>query len=109
MAKAEEVLAVLGGTTFRVKRAFSERWIDVHVNQGKRSGAYSGGSYDTNAFMLLNWQDTLDNLFTLVHETGHSMHCSYTRETQPMSMGTIPSSLPKSPLQPMKIYRPNVC
>ena len=55
----------------RVKRAFSERWIDVHVNQGKRSGAYSGGSYDTNAFMLLNWQDTLDNLFTLVHETGH--------------------------------------
>ena len=64
-----------------------------------------GGSYDTNAFMLLNWQDTLDNLFTLVHETGHSMHSrSYTRETSLMSMGTIPSSLPKSPLQPMKIY-----
>ena len=53
----------------RVHRAFTERWIDVHVNKGKRSGAYSGGAYDTNAFMLLNWQDTLDNLFTLVHRT----------------------------------------
>ena len=71
----------------RVKRAFSERWIDVYENQGKRSGAYSGGSYDTNAFMLLNWQDNLDNLFTLVHETGHSMHSSYTRETQPYVYG----------------------
>ncbi|MEI3023923.1 MAG: M3 family oligoendopeptidase [Streptococcus sp.] len=88
LAKAEEVLAVLGEDYLsRVKRAFSERWIDVHVNQGKRSGAYSGGSYDTNAFMLLNWQDTLDNLFTLVHETGHSMHSSYTRETQPYVYG----------------------
>ncbi len=45
------------------------------------------GSYDTNAFMLLNWQDNLDNLFTLVHETGHSMHSSYTRETQPYVYG----------------------
>ncbi|WP_440219638.1 M3 family metallopeptidase, partial [Corynebacterium striatum] len=70
-----------------MKKAFSERWIDVCENQGKRSGAYSGGSYDTNAFMLLNWQDTLDNLFTLVHETGHSMHSSYTRETQPYVYG----------------------
>ena len=88
LTKAEEVLAVLGEDYLsRVKRAFSERWIDVHVNQGKRSGAYSGGSYDTNAFMLLNWQDTLDNLFTLVHETGHSMHSSYTRETQPYVYG----------------------
>ena len=83
LAKSEEVLAILGEDYLsRVKTAFSERWIDVHENQGKRSGAYSGGSYDTNAFMLLNWQDTLDNLFTLVHETGHSMHSSYTRETQ---------------------------
>jgi len=83
LKKAEEALAVLGEDYLsRVKRAFSERWIDVYENQGKRSGAYSGGSYDTNAFMLLNWQDNLDNLFTLVHETGHSMHSSYTRETQ---------------------------
>ena len=88
LAKSEEVLAVLGEDYLgRVKQAFSERWIDVCENQGKRSGAYSGGSYDTNAFMLLNWQDTLDNLFTLVHETGHSMHSSYTRENQPYVYG----------------------
>ena len=88
LKKAEESLAVLGEDYLsRVKRAFSERWIDVYENQGKRSGAYSGGSYDTNAFMLLNWQDNLDNLFTLVHETGHSMHSSYTRETQPYVYG----------------------
>ncbi|MBZ2023526.1 oligoendopeptidase F [Streptococcus sanguinis] len=88
LAKSEEVLVILGEDYLsRVKTAFSERWIDVHENQGKRSGAYSGGSYDTNAFMLLNWQDTLDNLFTLVHETGHSMHSSYTRETQPYVYG----------------------
>ena len=88
LAKSEEVLAILGEDYLRrVQTAFSKRWIDVHENQGKRSGAYSGGSYDTNAFMLLNWQDTLDNLFTLVHETGHSMHSSYTRETQPYVYG----------------------
>ena len=88
LAKSEEVLAILGEDYLsRVKTAFSERWIDVHESKGKRSGAYSGGSYDTNAFMLLNWQDTLDNLFTLVHETGHSMHSSYTRETQPYVYG----------------------
>lgn len=88
LKKAEDSLAVLGEDYLsRVKRAFSERWIDVYENQGKRSGAYSGGSYDTNAFMLLNWQDNLDNLFTLVHETGHSMHSSYTRETQPYVYG----------------------
>lgn len=88
LKKAEAALAVLGEDYLsRVKRAFSERWIDVYENQGKRSGAYSGGSYDTNAFMLLNWQDNLDNLFTLVHETGHSMHSSYTRETQPYVYG----------------------
>ena len=88
LKKAAEALAVLGEDYLsRVKRAFSERWIDVYENQGKRSGAYSGGSYDTNAFMLLNWQDNLDNLFTLVHETGHSMHSSYTRETQPYVYG----------------------
>ena len=88
LAKSEEVLAILGEDYLsRVKTAFSERWIDVYENQGKRSGAYSGGSYDTSAFMLLNWQDTLDNLFTLVHETGHSMHSSYTRENQPYVYG----------------------
>lgn len=88
LEKAEAVLSILGEDySARVRRAFTERWIDVHVNKGKRSGAYSGGAYDTNAFMLLNWQDTLDNLYTLVHETGHSMHSAYTRENQPYVYG----------------------
>lgn len=88
LAKAESVLSVFGDDYLeRVKKAFHERWIDVEVNKGKRSGAYSGGAYDTNAFILLNWQDTLDNLYTLVHETGHSMHSTFTRENQPYVYG----------------------
>ncbi|MGT2844248.1 oligoendopeptidase F [Streptococcus hongkongensis] len=86
--KAQTVLEVFGKEySERVNRAFTERWIDVHVNKGKRSGAYSGGSYDTNAFMLLNWQNNLDNLYTLVHETGHSLHSTLTRENQPYVYG----------------------
>lgn len=88
LEKSQDVLSILGNDyAERVRRAFSERWIDVHVNKGKRSGAYSGGSYDTNAFMLLNWQDTLDNLYTLIHETGHSLHSTFTRENQPYVYG----------------------
>ncbi|MHB9782428.1 oligoendopeptidase F [Streptococcus sp. 10F2] len=88
LEKSKEVLAVLGDDYLsKVKEAFDNRWIDVYENKGKRSGAYSGGSYDTKAYMLLNWQDNLDNLYTLVHETGHSMHSSYSRETQPYVYG----------------------
>ncbi|WP_428815876.1 oligoendopeptidase F [Lactococcus lactis] len=89
--KAEEVLAIFGKEyKEKVKAAFEQRWIDVEENIGKRSGAYSGGSYDTNAFMLLNWQETLDDLFTLVHEMGHSMHSAFTRENQPYVYGDYP-------------------
>ena len=89
--KAQEVLQILGPEyTHQVKKAFEERWIDVAENSGKRSGAYSGGCYDTNAFMLLNWQETLDDLFTLVHEMGHSMHSTFTRENQPYVYGDYP-------------------
>lgn len=88
LEKAKETLTVFGEDySQKVEKAFTERWIDVHENEGKRSGAYSGGAYDTNAFMLLNWQDTLDNLYTLIHETGHSMHSMYTRENQPFVYG----------------------
>ncbi|MGT2911268.1 oligoendopeptidase F [Streptococcus cameli] len=88
LEKAAETLTIFGEDySQKVERAFADRWIDVHVNEGKRSGAYSGGAYDTNAFMLLNWQDTLDNLYTLIHETGHSMHSMYTRESQPYVYG----------------------
>ncbi len=86
--KAQSALSVFGEEyAGHVADAYSQRWIDVHVNEGKRSGAYSGGAYDTNAFMLLNWQDNLDNLYTLVHETGHSIHSVYTRKTQPYVYG----------------------
>lgn len=88
LKKSEEVLAVFGQDyADRVHAAFTERWIDVYENKGKRSGAYSGGSYDTKAYMLLNWQDTLNNLYTLVHETGHSLHSTFTRENQPYVYG----------------------
>ena len=88
VVKTQGTLAIFGPDYLeKVKRSFEENWIDVQENKGKRSGAYSGGSYDTNAFMLLNWQDTLDNLFTLVHEMGHSMHSSFTLESQPYVYG----------------------
>lgn len=70
-----------------MKRAFTERWIDVEENKGKRSGAYSSGSYSTNPYILMNWQDNLNNLFTLAHELGHSMHSYYTHENQPYRYG----------------------
>lgn len=70
-----------------VQSAFDNRWIDVVENKGKRSGAYSGGAYDTDPYILLNWQDNLDNLFTLVHEMGHSVHSYLTRKNQPYQYG----------------------
>lgn len=70
-----------------VKHAYEERWIDVYENEGKRSGAYSFGSYDSKPYILLNYQKTLDDVFTLTHEMGHSMHSYYTRSTQPYVYG----------------------
>jgi oligoendopeptidase F len=70
-----------------LRKAFQNGWIDVYENQGKRSGAYSFGTYGTNPFVLLNWQDSMDNMFTLAHELGHSMHSYYTRKTQPYVYG----------------------
>jgi oligoendopeptidase F len=67
----------------RVRRAFNERWIDVYENQGKRSGAYSAPVYGGNPYMLMNYNDTLDAVFTLAHELGHSMHTMLSHETQP--------------------------
>ncbi|MCY9807592.1 oligoendopeptidase F [Lentilactobacillus senioris] len=70
-----------------VHQEFNGRWIDVVENQYKRSGGYSSGMYDTNPFILLNWQDNLDNLYTLIHETGHSMHSYYSHQAQPYQYG----------------------
>jgi oligoendopeptidase F len=70
-----------------IGQAFSSRWIDVYENVGKRSGAYSDGSYTTAPFILLNYQDRLRDMFTLAHELGHSMHSYFTRRSQPFVYG----------------------
>lgn len=70
-----------------VKEGFNNRWIDVYENKGKRSGAYSGGSYDSNPFILLNYHDTLDSVFTTAHEMGHSVHSYLSRKNQPYVYG----------------------
>ena len=66
-----------------VNEGFSSRWIDVYENRGKRSGGYSGGSYDSKPYILLNYKDTLNDVFTLAHEMGHSLHSYFSRENQP--------------------------
>ena len=81
-------LAPLGEEYTNVlKEGFENRWVDVHENKGKRSGAYSSGSYGTNPYVLMNWQNNVNNLFTLAHEFGHSVHSYYTRKTQPYPYG----------------------
>lgn len=77
----EEYLAI-------VEKAFDERWMDIYPNQGKRSGAYSSGSYDSYPYMLLNFNGSLDSVFTLAHEMGHSVHSYLTRQNQPYPTGS---------------------
>ena len=67
----------------KVKEGFENRWIDVYENQGKRSGAYSAGSYGAHPYVLLNYNGTLDDMFTIAHEMGHAMHSYYSNENQP--------------------------
>lgn len=79
-----EAMAPLGSDYVeRMRRGFAGRWIDVYENPGKRSGAYSAPVYGVHPYMLLNWNGTLDAVFTLAHEMGHSMHTLYSHETQP--------------------------
>ena len=66
-----------------MREGFAGRWIDVYENDGKRSGAYSAPVYGTHPYMLLNYTDTLDDVFTLAHEMGHSMHTILSHRTQP--------------------------
>ena len=66
-----------------MERAVSERWIDVYPGKNKMNGAYSNGAYGAHPYMLLNYTDTLDDVFTLVHELGHSMHTYFSNAAQP--------------------------
>ena len=70
-----------------VKEGYEKRWVDVVENKGKRSGAYSSGTYGTQPYILMNWQDNVNNLYTLTHEFGHSVHSYYTRKHQPYAYG----------------------
>jgi len=72
--------------TEKMKKAISEGWIDVFETKGKRSGAYSAGVYGVHPYMLLNYNKTLDSVFTLAHELGHTLHTLYSDENQPFSM-----------------------
>lgn len=84
----QEGLAPLGTEYLaQVDKGTKEGWIDVYENQGKTSGAYSFGSYDSKPYILLNYTNTLKDVFTIVHEMGHSMHSFYTRKTQPFAYG----------------------
>jgi len=69
----------------RVREVFAGRYVDVYENSGKRSGAYSAGVYGVHPYMLLNYNDTLDDLFTLAHETGHTLHSLLSHESQPFT------------------------
>ncbi len=84
----KEALAPLGEEyVATLQHGVDQRWMDVYENQGKTSGAYSFGSYDSKPYVLLNYTDTLNDVFTIVHEMGHSMHSWYTRKNQPFIYG----------------------
>lgn len=86
-----EALTPLGEEYVSVlRRGFEERWVDVYENQGKRKGAYSWGSYGTRPYVLLNYNGTLWDVFTLAHEMGHAMHSWYSRRSQPQVYGSYP-------------------
>jgi len=67
----------------RMAEGLEDRWVDVYENRGKRSGAFSSGTYDTQPFILMNYQDDIASMFTLAHELGHSMHSELAQEAQP--------------------------
>ena len=80
---AVEALAPLGEDYLSMlKEGFSNRWIDVYQNVGKRSGAYSSGVYSCHPFVMLNYADTLEDVFTLVHEMGHALHSYLSAKNQ---------------------------
>jgi oligoendopeptidase F len=96
----------------KVREAFNGRWIDVYENQGKRSGAYSAPVYGSHPYMLLNYNDTLDAVFTLAHEMGHSIHTMLSHATQPfvyagytIFVAEVPSTLSEALLLDLMLER----
>jgi len=84
-----EALGALGDDyQRRVAEGLESRWVDVYETENKRSGAYSSGTYDTQPFILMNWQDDISSMFTLAHELGHSLHSQLTSEHQPYIYGS---------------------
>lgn len=67
----------------KLREGFKNRWIDVYENQGKRTGAYSWGAYGVHPYVLLNYNDSLNHVFTLAHEMGHALHSYYSDASQP--------------------------
>lgn len=83
-----DALSVLGEDYIKVlKRGLTDRWIDVYPTRSKRTGGYSGGGYDTNPYILLNYQDKYNDMSTLAHEAGHSMHSYYARSNNDYQYG----------------------
>jgi len=79
-----DAVAPLGGDyQSRVDEGLDSRWVDVYETANKQSGAYSGGTYDSQPFILMNYQDDVESMYTLAHELGHSLHSEYTSEEQP--------------------------
>ena len=82
----KKALAVLGDDYVALlDKGFSERWVDVYENEGKKSGAYSWGSYDSHPYVLMSFNGNIDSVFTLAHEMGHSLHSWYSNHTQPFT------------------------
>ncbi|CAN5847773.1 oligoendopeptidase F [soil metagenome] len=98
----------------RMREGVTGRWIDVYENEGKRSGAYSAPVHGTHPYMLLNYTDTLDDVFTLAHEMGHSMHTILSHETQPfiysgytIFVAEVPSTLSEALLLDYMLEKSN--
>ncbi|MDR1272369.1 MAG: oligoendopeptidase F [Clostridiales Family XIII bacterium] len=91
----EKAVAIMGEALAPLGEDYKEKavsgalggWIDVYENEGKSSGAYSFGSYDSDPYILMNFSGKMKDVFTLVHEMGHSMHSHYTRAAQPFVYG----------------------
>jgi oligoendopeptidase F len=108
-----DAVAPLGpGYQALMRQGFASRWIDVYENEGKRSGAYSAPVYGIHPYMLLNYTDTLDDVFTTAHEMGHSMHTILSHEAQPfiysdytIFVAEVPSTLSEALLLEFMLAR----